>query len=84
MAVPSTDRFSLDYGGWYSFHLLIFDDGVNSSRTYRRNDLRVWSRLTLDGGAHEVFARVRLSFLDFSRHQPWTALSRQDSGSSTQ
>ncbi len=65
-ALPPADRVSLDYGGWYSFYLFLFDDGVNSSRTYRRNDLRVWTRLTLDGGAHEVFARGRLSYLDFN------------------
>ncbi len=70
-AVPSTDRFSLDYGGWYSFHLFIFDDGVNSSRTYRRNDLWVWSRAMLDGGAHEVFTRTRLGFVDFNTHDSY-------------
>lgn len=56
----------LDYGGWYSFHLLIFDDGVESSRTLRRHDLRAWSRLTLDEGAHEFYFRVRESYSDFN------------------
>lgn len=55
-----------DFGGSYSFHLFIYDDGINSSRTFRRNDLRVWSRLVLDEGAHEFFARVRTSYLDFN------------------
>lgn len=64
--LPATDRTALDYGGWYSFHLFLFDDGIDSSRTYRRNDLRIWSRLTLDRGAHQIFVRGRLSFLDFN------------------
>ena len=70
-ALPPTDRTSLDYGGWYSFHLFLFDDGVNSSRTFRRNDLRVWTRLTLERGAHEFFARARVSYLDFNTHDSY-------------
>ena len=65
-ALPAAQRTAIDYGGWYSFHLFLFDDGINSSRTYRRNDLRVWSRITLEQGAHEFFVRGRLSFLDFN------------------
>lgn len=65
-AVPPTDRVHLDYGGWYSFYLFLFDDGVNSSRTFRRHDLRLWTRLSLEGGAHEIFARARLSYLDYN------------------
>jgi hypothetical protein len=63
---PVARRVGFEYGGWYSFHLFLWDDGINSSRTYRRNDLRVWSRLTLDGGAHEFYARGLLSYLDFN------------------
>ena len=64
--LPPGQRMTFEYGGWYSLHLFLFDDGVNSSRTYRRNDLRVWTRLTFDGGAHEVYARGRLGYLDFN------------------
>ncbi len=55
-----------DYGGWYSFHFLIFDDGVESSRTLRRHDMRAWARAVLDGGAHEFYLRGRLSLLDYN------------------
>ncbi len=54
------------YGGWYSFHLLLFDDGIESSRTFRRHDLRLWARAVIDGGAHEFYARGRFSLLDFN------------------
>lgn len=64
--LPATQAVDFDYGGWYSFHLFIYDDGVNSSRTFRRNDLRLWGRLALDEGAHTIYARTRLSFLDFN------------------
>jgi len=57
---------AFDYGGWYSFHLLIFDDGIESSRTFRRHDLRLWGRAILEGGAHEFYARGRFSLLDFN------------------
>lgn len=57
---------AFDWGGWYSLNFFLFDDGVESSRTLRRHDLRLWGRLTLDRGAHEFFARGRVSFLDFN------------------
>ena len=63
---PATQKVDLDYGGSYSLNFFLYDDGVNSSRTLRRHDLRVWTRLGLDGGAHEFFARVRQSYLDFN------------------
>ncbi len=63
---PAIQAVDLDYGGWYSFNLFIYDDGINSSRTFRRNDLRLWGRLALDQGAHTFYARGRLSFLDFN------------------
>ena len=59
-------KAAFDWGGWYTFNLFVFDDGVESSRTLRRNDLRLWGRLTLDHGAHEFYARTRLSLLDFN------------------
>ena len=60
-----------DWGGWYNAFLFSFDDGVESSRTLRRQDLRVWGRLSLQHGAHEVYARVRLSQLDFNSGQAY-------------
>jgi hypothetical protein len=60
------EKADFDFGGSYSFHLFIYDDGIESSRTFRRHDLRVWSRLSLDQGAHEFYARVRGGFLDFN------------------
>ncbi|MCP4592814.1 MAG: alginate export family protein [bacterium] len=63
---PATEKVEFDYGGWYSFHLFIYDDGVNSSRTFRRNDLRVWGRMAFDEGAHTLYARGRMSYLDFN------------------
>lgn len=64
--LPATQDIDFDFGGSYSFHLFIYDDGINSSRTFRRNDLRLWTRLAFDKGAHTIYARTRLSFLDFN------------------
>lgn len=64
--LTAADRVFFDYGGWYSFHLFMFDDGVESSRVLRRNDLRLWTRLRLDNGAHEFYLRGRISLLDFN------------------
>jgi hypothetical protein len=60
------DRFELDYGGYFSSFLFIFDDGIESSRTFRRFDLRLWGRVALDQGAHEFYTRTRFSFIDFN------------------
>ncbi len=64
--MPLTQDHSVDFGGSYSFHLFIFDDGVNSSRTLRRNDLRLWTHMQFDKGAHQIYARTRLTYMDFN------------------
>ncbi len=64
--VGDSVRALFDWGGWYSLHLFVFDDGVESSRTLRRHDLRLWTRLVIDDRAHELYARTRLSLLDFN------------------
>ncbi len=61
-----THRAAFDWGGWYSLNMMMFDDGLESSRTLRRYDLRLWGRLTLVRGAHEFYARTRLSLVDFN------------------
>lgn len=63
---PVTQKVDFDFGGSYSFNLFIYDDGVNSSRTLRRHDLRVWTHIGFDQGTHEIYARGRLSLLDFN------------------
>lgn len=63
---PAVEKTDIDFGGSYSFNLFIWDDGINSSRTLRRNDWRVWTRMTFDQGAHEVYARALLGYLDFN------------------
>jgi hypothetical protein len=62
----SSQRMLFDWGGWYNLNGFLFDDGVESSRTLRRHDLRLWGRLSVDEGAHEIYARTRLSLLDFN------------------
>ncbi len=64
--MPATQKVDFDFGGNYSFNLFLYDDGIDSSRTLRRNDLRLWARMAFDQGAHEIYARARLSFLDFN------------------
>ncbi len=59
-------RAIFDFGGSYSFYTFLYDDGLNSSRTLRRHDGRLWARAAMDQGAHEAYARARMSFLDFN------------------
>ena len=65
-AIPPSHRASVDGGGWYSFFTFLFDDGVESSRTFRRHDLRLWGSFSADGGAHTAYVRARGSFDDFN------------------
>ena len=64
--LPAEQKVDFDYGGWYSMHFFLWDDGIESSRTYRRNDLRLWSSLSLDQGAHQFYARGKLQYHDFN------------------
>jgi len=62
----SRRKGTFDFGGWYNFNIFLFDDGVESSRTLRRRDWRIWGRASLEGGAHEFYARGLLSEIDFN------------------
>jgi hypothetical protein len=64
--LPADQKLDLDWGGWYSFHLFLFDDGIDSSRTFRRHDLRVWSSASIDQGAHQFYIRGKLLYEDFN------------------
>lgn len=83
--LPAEQRVDFDWGGWYNFNLMLFDDGIRS-RTFRRHDLRLWSSVRLDEGAHEFYGRLRFQFLDFrsghsydGRDDDWQ-LARLDRG----
>lgn len=65
------------WGGWIDYYVFHFDDGFQRQRVLQRPGLAAWTRLTLDEGAHELFARVRLTFDyynpgdQFDRQQDW-------------
>ncbi len=64
--LPAEQKIDFDWGGWYSFNLFLFDDGIESSRTFRQHDVRLWGALSLDQGAHQLYARTKLQFEDFN------------------
>ncbi|GMU23289.1 MAG: hypothetical protein AMXMBFR13_33700 [Phycisphaerae bacterium] len=64
--LPADQKVDFDWGGWYSFYLLLFDDGLESSRTFRQHDFRPWASLSLDEGAHQIYGRLKLQFEDFN------------------
>ncbi|GMV96078.1 MAG: hypothetical protein AMXMBFR83_04470 [Phycisphaerae bacterium] len=63
---PADQRIEYDWGGWYSFYLFLFDDGIESSRTFRQHDFRLWGSANIDQGAHEIYGRLKLQFEDFN------------------
>lgn len=64
--IPADRKVNIDYGGWFSFYTFLWDDGINSSRTYRQYDARIWGSASLDEGAHQFYARLKLQFHDFN------------------
>mgnify|MGYP005840485741 CR=1 FL=1 len=62
--LPAEQKVDFDWGGWYNGWLFHYDDGVQH-RTLWRNDFRLWAGMTLDQGAHELYARGLMSFLDW-------------------
>jgi hypothetical protein len=72
------DTFSdWQWGGWLEYYIFHFQDGVQSQRVFQRPGLVLWTRLNLDGGAHQIFARMRLTFEyynpgdEYVRQQDW-------------
>lgn len=70
--VPTADRFSLDVGGWWDAYIMMFDDGVNSSRTQRQTNLRVYGALSLDRGIHTGYVRMKMGWTDWNRGDSYT------------
>lgn len=63
--IPPEQRALFDYGGYFSFEYLSFDDRSNNNHGLRQGDLVLYGRANLDA-ANEVFARGRLSYQDFN------------------
>ncbi len=65
------------WGGWFEYYVFHFNDGIQSQRVFQRPGMSLWTRLNIDGGAHEIFARMRLTFEYFNpgdeyrRQQDW-------------
>jgi len=64
--LPAYQKVQFDWGGWFTGYWFLFDDGIESSRTLRRPDLRLWGSLNLDEGIHQGYARMRLAYNDFN------------------
>ena len=64
---PLTEKLDLQWGGWIDYYLFHFDDGIQDSRFVQRPGLSLWTRLSLDDGAHVLFARARLRYTHFRR-----------------
>ena len=69
---PTARKATVDWGGWLTAQFLSFDDGVKSSRTQRRTQLRLWTSLADDKGIHTGYARMRLGFVDWNSGDSYT------------
>jgi len=70
--LPVGQKFRLDYGGWFNNYFFLFDDGVESSRTLRQYELRLWASYNADQGIHSGYVRMRTSYLDWNAGDSFT------------
>ena len=64
--LPLSQKFRVDWGGWYNSYFFLYDDGVESSRTLRQNELRLWASFAADRGIHQGYARMRMTYRDWN------------------
>jgi hypothetical protein len=70
--LPMAQRFRLDYGGWFNSYFFLFDDGIESSRTLRQNEVRLWMSFSADRGIHQGYARMRMTYNDWNAGDSFT------------
>lgn len=76
-AAPLDALLDWQWGGWVEYYVFHFNDGIQSQRVLQRPSTSIWTRLRIDDGAHEVFARMRLGFSyfnpgdEYDRQQDW-------------
>lgn len=63
---PLNALLDWQWGGWIDYYIFQFDDGEQTDRVLQRPTLALWTRARIDGGAHEIFARMRLSYSYFN------------------
>lgn len=64
---PGEGLFDWQFGGSLDYYIFEYDDGQQRSRFYQQPGLNIWTRATLDDGAHQFFGRVNLQYEHF-RH----------------
>ncbi|MFQ5422882.1 MAG: alginate export family protein [Phycisphaerae bacterium] len=70
--LPTSQRFRVDYGGWFDAYLFLFDDGRESSRTFRQTEMQLWASLSADRGIHEGYLRMRMTYSDWNAGDSFT------------
>lgn len=62
---PIESLVDFQWGGWVDYFFMSYDDGQQESRVAHRPGTALWTRISIDGGAHEIFARMRLRYSYF-------------------
>lgn len=74
---PLDTMFDWQWGGWLEYYVFTFQDGQQNQRLLQRPSMALWTRLRADDGAHEIFARMRLTYErfgigdEFDRRTDW-------------
>lgn len=68
--IPETQGTTWDYGGWYRFSYVKYDD-VLTDREAAEHDVRLWASLSF-ADIHQFYFRLRTAFEDWAHHdQPY-------------
>ncbi len=62
---PLEAVLDFQWGGWIDYYFFNYNDGVQSSRIVNRPSMSLWGRASIDQGAHELFARMKLRYTNF-------------------
>src|SRR6185437_6145326 len=82
--LPPANRALIDYGGYFTFGSLSFDDAAHDNHGLRQYELVGYGRFNLDG-VHEIYARGRSDYFNYNsgdsfEHQPDTLSGRVEEG----
>lgn len=64
-ALPLTQKFAADWGGWFDWYNFTFYDGIRH-RVEWTYDLRLWGNFQIDEGINEGYVRGRLGWVHWS------------------
>jgi hypothetical protein len=68
--LPASQKVLMDWGGWLGSYIFLFDDGIKN-RTLLRQDFRLWGSMNAEGGIHQAYVRLRMSYNSYNHGESY-------------